>query len=367
MKFANVIGQEDIKTLLIQNFQENRVSHSYLFYGVSGIGKLSLALAFAQFLSCTNKQENDSCGECLSCKKYEKLIHPDLHFVFPALSKTVSDNYIKEWNEFVLANPYFDFNDWMLQLDTENKQGAIYSEEASEIVKKLNLKTFESDYKMMIIWLPEKMNDSCANKLLKILEEPPPDTVFILVSDNREEVLPTILSRCQPVKVSQLPDEILKSHLISNCSISEEIAEDIVKISCGSLSQALKYINSAAEDNFLQFTTLMRFAYSRKIQETLQWAEKISKTGREKQKKFIYYCLNLIRENYIYNYKMDKINYMTKEETDFAKNFAKFITPNNVAQIMNIFNDAYIHTERNASAKILFTDVAFKLMKEFRH
>ena len=366
MKFANVIGHEDIKTQLSRNFYENRISHAYIFYGISGIGKLSLAIAFSQFLSCTDKQENDSCGKCPSCIKYEKLIHPDLHFAFPTLSKNVSDKYIKQWKEFILTNPYFDFNDWMLQLDTENKQGAIYAEEATEIVKKLSLKTFESNYKIMIIWLPEKMNTSCANKLLKIIEEPPTETVFILVSNNREEVLPTILSRTQPVKIFALPNEILKSYLTSNCSLDEETAEDITKISGGSILQALKNINSSSENDFSQFMTLMRIVYGRKILEAIQWAEEMSKIGREKQKQFNNYCLNIIRENFVYNYNIDKISYITNEEATFAKSFAKFINSNNIAQIMKIFNDAYIHIERNANAKILFTDVALKLMKEIR-
>ncbi len=372
MKFEKVTGQIEIKEKLRQSYYNNRLSHSYLFYGIPGTGKLALALAFAQFLSCENKTETDSCGECPSCKKYEKLIHPDLHFVFPVVStsgkKSISDTYIAQWREMVLEDSYFSYNEWMQKLESENKQGSIYSDESAEIIKKLNLKTFESDFKIMIIWLPEKMNNSCANKLLKILEEPPQFTVFILVSDKREEVLPTILSRTQPVKILGIEDEILKQALIDKYEIGEQRAIDIVTISNGSFLEAKEQISASEENKFnlSQFITLMRLAYGRKIDEAIKWADQMSKTGREKQKSFLHYCSVLIRENFVFNYKQNKITYMTKEEEDFASNFAKFVNAANVDDLADIFNQAHFHIERNGNSKIVFTDSAFQIMKVIR-
>jgi DNA polymerase-3 subunit delta' len=372
MKFEKVIGQYDIKDKLRQSYFDNRVSQAYLFYGIPGTGKLALAIAFAQFLSCENKTETDSCGECPSCKKYEKLIHPDLHFVFPVVSingkKSISDAYIQQWREIVLNDPYFSYSEWLSMLDSENKQGSIYSDESSEIIKKLNLKTFESQYKIMIIWLPEKMNISCANKLLKILEEPSTDTVFILVSNNHEDVLPTISSRTQPMKILGIEDNCLKNSLIDKFEVDEHTATDIVKISNGSILEAKDQIFTSTENQFNldQFIILMRLTYSRKIADALKWADNISKIGREKQKNFLYYCLILIRENFIFNLKNKDLNYMTKEETDFAMNFAKFVNPKNAENLLKIFNDAHYHIERNANSKIVLTDFAFQIMKIIR-
>lgn len=372
MKFEKIIGQNEIKTKLRQSFQMNRLSHSYLFYGISGTGKLALSIAFAQFLSCENRTEEDSCGICPSCKKYEKLIHPDLHFVFPVISaggkKPISDSYIAQWREKVLEDPYFSYNEWMAKLESENKQGSIYSDESAEIIKKLNLKTFESEFKIMIIWLPEKMNNSCANKLLKILEEPPQNTVFILVSDNREDILPTILSRTQPVKILGIEDQMLKNALVEFYNVDESTANDIVKISNGSVLEAKEQIETSDENKFnlSQFIKLMRLGYARKIDEALKWADEMSKAGRERQKSFLHYGSVMLRENFIYNFNQKEINYMTKEETSFATNFAKFVNSNNVKDLSVIFNEAHFHIERNGNAKIVFTDSAFKIMKVIR-
>jgi DNA polymerase-3 subunit delta' len=373
MKFEKIIGQNEIKEKLRQSYFSNRLSHSYLFYGISGTGKLSLAIAFAQFLSCENKSETDSCGVCPSCKKYEKLIHPDLHFVFPVISasgkKAISDSYISQWREIVLADPYFSFREWMIKLGSENKQGGIFSDESAEILRKLNLKTFESDFKIMIIWLPEKMNISCANKLLKILEEPPQNTVFMLISDNREDILATIRSRTQPVKILGIDDKSLKQALVEKHNISDQIATDIVKISNGSLLEAEEQISISEETkyNLAQFIKLMRLCYARKIDEALKWAEEISKSGREMQKSFLHYCSVLTRENFVYNYSMSKLNYMTREEEDFAINFSKFVNEKNVGILSEIFNLAHFHIERNGNAKIIFTDTAFNIMKIIRN
>ncbi|MBN2779178.1 MAG: DNA polymerase III subunit delta [Bacteroidales bacterium] len=372
MKFEKVIGQHQIKQKLIQAYRDNRVSHSYLFYGSPGVGKLALAIAFAQYISCTNKLENDSCGECPSCKKFEKLIHPDLHFVFPVISnpkkKSISDNYIQEWRAKVLEDPYFTYNEWLFSIASENKQGSIFADESVEIAKKINLKTFESDYKCMIIWLPEMMNGTCANKLLKILEEPPQNTIIISVSDNSEDILPTIRSRTQPVKILGIEDNDLKDAIIRQYNISDQMASDIVNISNGSLFEARKQIitNDETEYNFAKFTELMRVCYGYKIPDAINLSEELAKNSREKQKNFLYYSLVLLRENFAYNSKLKQVIYMTKTEIEFSEKFAKFVNQANINELMQIFEEAYYHIERNVNAKLVFTDSSFKIMKVIR-
>ena len=372
MRFADIIGQQEIKEKLIGSFHNNRVSHSYLFYGIPGVGKLALAIAFAQYLSCDNKQETDSCGECPSCKKYNKLIHPDLHFVFPVVTgkhkEPISDHFIEQWRERVLESPYFSYRDWLFSLESEKKQGSIFVHEASSILRKLNLKTYESDYKAMIIWLPEKMNNSCANKLLKILEEPPEKTVFILVSDNRENVLGTILSRTQPVKILGIDNLELKNSLILNYDINDSRANDIVSISNGSMVEARNQLNTSGENNqyFENFVSLMRISYARNIKEAIHLCDELTKLSLEKQKGFLNYCLVLLRENFVYNQNQKEILYMTKEESSFSDKFAKFVNSKNIDDLFKIFNNAHYHIERNVNPKIVFTDTAFEIMKVIR-
>jgi len=372
MKFEQVIGQSEVKEKLIRAYHDNRVSHSYLFYGNPGVGKLALAIAFAQYVSCENKTESDSCGVCPSCRKYEKLIHPDLHFVFPVVSqkdkKPISDAFIEQWRVRVLDDPYFSYHDWLFSLESENKQGSIYKDESSEILRKLNLKTYESDYKFMIIWLPERMNSTSANKLLKILEEPPAKTVFILVSDNREDVLPTITSRTQPVKILGIDDDNLRRIIIEQYQLDDHVAEDIVNISNGSLIEARKQIlsNEETEYNFGKFTELMRVCYSRKVRDAINLTDELAKISREKQKGFLYYCLVLIRENFIYNTQQNNVLYMTRKELEFSKNFARFVNKANIEDLKISFEQAHYHIERNVNARIVFLDLAFEIMKSIR-
>lgn len=373
MRFNKVIGQKEIKEYLIDTVKQNKISHALLLYGAQGTGKLALAIAFAQYLSCTDRLEDDSCGICSSCKKYEKLIHPDLHFVFPVVSasgkKPISDTYIQNWRELILTDPYFSLNEWLDLIANENKQASIYSEESAEIIKKLNLKTFESDFKCMVIWLPEKMNTSCANKLLKILEEPPDNTVFLLISDDRESILPTILSRTQALKISGIDDESMVSALSNEFDLEPAKLRDICKLSRGSLLRAKNYINASEETqyNFDQFTAIMRLAYKRNIDEAIRWAADIAKIGREKQKSFCNYALRFLRENLIYDFNNREISYLFDMEKDFAKNFAPYISEENIFMLSEEFEKAHYHIERNANAKILFTDLTFKIMRYIKN
>ena len=373
MRFKDVIGQDEIKSRLVQAYKDNRVSHSYLFYGAPGVGKMALAIAFAQYLSCENKEDGDSCGHCPSCLKYEKLVHPDLHFVFPYITssnsqnKAVSDTYIDLWRPMVNNSPYFSYRDWTNNLQSENKQCQIYAAESAEIIKKVSLKTYESDYKVMIIWLPEKMNTECANKILKVLEEPPHNTVFLLVSNNREDILPTIQSRTQPVKVLGIADEPLKHALVEKFGISESEAADVVKISNGSFLEARQQIEQDEENafNFDNFKSLMRICYKYDVVSTFDFAKSISKLSRERQKSFINYCLIMVRENFVRNVNSD-VAYLTKEEEEFSVNFSRCINERNIDSYITILNDTYYQIERNGNSEIIFTDTAFNIMKIIR-
>lgn len=373
MRFKDVIGQDEIKSRLVQAYKDNRVSHSYLFYGAPGVGKMALAIAFAQYLSCENKEDGDSCGHCPSCLKYEKLVHPDLHFVFPYITssnsqnKAVSDTYIDLWRPMVNNSPYFSYRDWTNNLQSENKQCQIYAAESAEIIKKVSLKTYESDYKVMIIWLPEKMNTECANKILKVLEEPPHNTVFLLVSNNREDILPTIQSRTQPVKVLGIADEPLKQALVEKFGISESEAADVVKISNGSFLEARQQIEQDEENafNFDNFKSLMRICYKYDVVSTFDFAKSISKLSRERQKSFINYCLIMVRENFVRNVNTD-VAYLTKEEEEFSVNFSRCINERNIDSYITILNDTYYQIERNGNSEIIFTDTAFNIMKIIR-
>ncbi|RXQ92946.1 DNA polymerase III subunit delta [Ancylomarina salipaludis] len=373
MQFKDIIGQEATKSRFIQTVTDNRVSHAQLIVGENGVGKLALAIAFAQYVSCQNKQANDSCGQCPSCKKYQKLVHPDLHFVFPvvkakAASNPVSDTYIENWRKQVLSDPYFDLNDWYTSLGVENAQGMIYSNESNEILKKLSLKTYESDYKIMIIWLPEKMHASCANKLLKLIEEPPSKTLFFLVSEDPNRILQTIRSRAQMTKIPRIDKEALCSALKSEYNLSDTELNNLVRLSEGSYRKARILIKNSDENafNFDRFVSIMRICYARNVLELMTWAEEISAIGRERQKSFLQYCLRMIRENFILNLKQEEMVFLNGEEMNFSQRFSPFINEDNVWPIADELTKAYNDIERNGNAKIIFLDLSLRWVKLLR-
>ncbi|MCZ4695480.1 DNA polymerase III subunit delta [Ancylomarina euxinus] len=373
MQFKDIIGQEATKSRFIQTVNDNRVSHAQLIVGEKGVGKLAMAIAFAQYVSCQNKQANDSCGQCASCKKYQKLVHPDLHFVFPVVkskgaSNPVSDTYIGNWRKQVLSNPYFDLNDWYASLGVENAQGMIYSNESSEIIKKLNLKTYESDYKIMIIWLPEKMHAACANKLLKLIEEPPTKTIFFLVSEEPNRILQTIRSRAQMMKIPRIEKDALSRALKSEYNLSDTELNNLVRLSEGSYRKARILIKNSDENafNFDRFVSIMRICYARNVLELMTWAEEISTIGRERQKSFLQYCLKMIRENFILNLKQEEMVFLNGEEMNFSQRFSPFINEDNVWPIADELTKAYNDIERNGNAKIIFLDLSLRWVKLLR-
>ena len=375
MNFSQIPGQKEIKAKLLRSVKEERVSHAQLFTGPEGCGSMALALAYARYISCENRTDYDSCGTCKSCVKYEKLIHPDLHFVFPVIkgkkaTDPVSDNYLEEWREFVKRSPYFTLNNWMDSIEVGNAQGMIFASEASEIIKKLSLKTFESDYKIMIIWLPEKMHQATANKLLKMIEEPPEKTLFLLVSEEPDKVIPTILSRCQLVKVPSFNSSDIEKYLTDRFSIAPDKASDISRVSNGNITRAIELCENEDSSlaNLERFKSLMRFAWKRDIVSIINWSEEISTTGREAQKNFISFSMRLLRENLMLslNQLKNSLVSLTGEEATFSKNFHPFINQNNIYPLTEEFNLVYSHIESNGNAKIIFLDLALKVTRLIR-
>lgn len=375
MNFSQIPGQTEIIEKLIRSVHEERVSHAQLFAGTEGCGSMALALAYASFISCENRSETDSCGTCKSCVKYEKMIHPDLHFVFPVIkgkkaTDPVSDNYIEEWREFVKKSPFFTLNNWLDTIEVGNAQGLIFASEAAEIIKKLSLKTFESDFKIMIIWLPEKLHQSAANKLLKMVEEPPEKTLFLLVSEDPDKVIPTILSRCQLVKVPSFRSTDLEKYLISRFGISQEKAAGFSRVSAGNITRAIELCEN--EDTSLasleRFKSLMRFAWKRDILSVINWSEEIASTGREAQKNFIAFSLRILRENLMLSLdqKKNSIVFLAGEEAIFSDNFHPFITQGNIYPLNDEFNLVHSHIEANGNAKIIFLDLALKVTRLIR-
>ena len=365
MLFKEIIGQSEIKNRLIRSSTEGRISHAQLFLAPQGSGGLALAVAYAQYICCTNKQENDSCGKCSSCIKYNKLIHPDLHFVYPvALSKDirVSTDVAKEWRETFLDNPYLTLFSWFEQLEAENKQAVIGVEESGEILRKLSLTTYESEYKIMIIWQADKMNPAAANKLLKILEEPPDKTLFILVCESEEQLLRTILSRTQLVKIPKLTDENIKTELSKNSELSLEAIDNIAHLADGNYAEALMLINENenAAQNLASFQRLMRASLKFDPKAVMTWIDEVAATGRERQKNFLKYALHIMRESLMLSYADENLVKLGSNEEDFVKKFSPFIHANNVERFIEELNKAYFHMERNANTKILFMDLAFK-------
>ncbi len=369
MFFRDIIGQEEIKKQLIKNVLENKIAHAQLFCGGEGVGKLPLAIAYARYISCQNPTKEDACGKCPNCVKFNNLAHPDLHFVFPVVKKksskdTVSDDYLPEWRAMLLRNPYFNLPSWLDEMGAENQQAQIYVKESNEIIRKLSLKSSQGGYKFMIIWLPEKMNMECSNKLLKLLEEPAEQTVFLLVSEEPDMLLITIQSRTQRINIKAIEEEDLEEVLTREYGLQEMDAKNIAHRSEGNFLKAIENI-SINEDNklfFELFVSLMRLSYQRKIREMKQWSENVASLGREKQKHFLSYCQRMIRENFIYNFNDRTLTYLDNEEQLFSNRFAPFVNEYNVIEIMNELSEAQRHIEQNVNARMVFFDFSLKMI-----
>lgn len=366
MQFRDVIGQSELKDHLISEVKKDMISHAQLFLGKPGYGGLPLALAFVQYLFCQNKSETDSCGTCPSCHKVQELQHPDLHFSFPVVQTLGkrSDLFIKDWREQIREKPYFSLSEWVRRIDDKERRPLISVDESQDIIRKLSLKSYEGGYKVMVIWMAEEMNPQCSNKLLKILEEPPAGTLFILMCESQDQLLPTIISRTQILKVPRINSDDLSLYLRNN-NISSSAAMSIIGRSEGDVIEAMDLSgdHQAQDENRDLFIQLMRVCYKKDVIPMLDWAEEISATTKDRQKTFVEYALHMFRQSMLKNYTDDQLTRVSSEEDAFLKNFAKFITGNNVFDFMQTFNEAHYHLERNANAKILFTNLCFKVMR----
>lgn len=374
MLLKDIIGQQAVKNELCRCVQEGRIPHAQLLSGAPGTGKLALALAFAQYVACKHRTDTDACGVCPTCLQYSKLQHPDLHFAFPIVKvdkgPDVCDDYLSAFRDMVLANPYCDADDWMQQMGEEKKQSLIYEKESSEIQRKLSLKAFSDGYKVMIVWQPEKMHVACANKLLKLLEEPPAMTMFLFVSEHPEQMLPTIISRLRPLSVPRLSEQQMAEALVSRNNVSLTQAQDAARLAGGSYREALRILDAEDKDKqmFLQFQELMRNAWMvgvRKNYDALQnlnlWVQQMAKDcTRAQQCAFLQFAQRLIRENYIYNYGEPALNYQTGDEQQFSIKFAPFINERNVEELTEQFALAETQIMQNANARIVLFDLCMQ-------
>ena len=377
MLFKDIINQSIIKKQLFQSVERNRIAHAQLFIAPKGSGALPLAIAYAQYILCGNTDGENSTGNHACNLKFEKLAHPDLHFAFPvaATSKVkrhpVSDFFLEEWREFVATNPYGDVLDWFQQLGIENKQGQIGVDEAEAIVKKLSLKAYEGAYKVLIIWMAEKMNTSAANKLLKLIEEPPDKTVLLLIAENEDQIINTILSRCQLIKLLPLSENHIKETLIEKEQIGEKEAAKIAHQANGNWNKALQILHHSANDQQFEqwFIIWIRAAFRARgnatvIQELVSWSETIAAAGREIQKSFLQYCLQFFRQALLKNYTADSLVFLEPTTPNFKlEKFAPFVHSGNILEINKEINEAIYHIERNGNAKIILLDLSIKLTR----
>jgi len=377
MQFSKVLGQKHIKNHLTTSVDAGRIAHAQLFVGPEGSGTLPMALAYAQYILCGNT-DGENRGGNESCNiKFQNFSHPDLHFAFPVTtsdkvkSKPVSKYYLEEWRLLLDQQPYGNLFDWYKLLGVDNKQGQIGVDEALDIVKSLTLKSYEGGYKVMIIWMAEKLNTQAANKLLKLIEEPPEKTIFILIAEDEEQIINTIRSRCQILHFPPLAEEAISEALIENYHIEQSVAIKIAHQSNGNYNKACDLIYHDSEDIQFEkwFVFWIRSAFKARgnkaaIHDLISWSEDIAKTGRETQKKFLNFCLDYFRQALLLNYKADSLVYLEPKSEDFKlEKFAPFVHDSNILDISNEIQDAIYHIERNGNSKIILTDLSIKLTR----
>jgi DNA polymerase-3 subunit delta' len=364
MTFNEVIGQNEAQERLIQMAKNGHLPHAMMLCGPAGSGKLALATAFACYLL-----DN---GTPSAKAMLEKLEHPDLHFTYPTIKlpsmgsdhKPVSDDFAKEWHELIIQGPYFTMDEWMQAMGGENQQAIITAGESDDLVRKLSLKSSQGGYKVSVIWLPERMNIECANKLLKLIEEPPQQTVFIMVCEEPDKLLETIRSRVQRIDIRKTDNKDIRQALIERRGIDEEVAQRISRLANGNWLKALQELQVGSENELFldMYILLMRLAYQRKIKDLQKWSEQMAAMGREKQKRWLAFFLRMTRENFMYNFQNEELNYMTRQEEDFARNFAKFVNEGNILPISDMANLAIRDIGQNANAKIVFFDFALQMI-----
>lgn len=368
MQFKDIVGQDIIKDKLLNEYKNGRIPHAQMFIGPKGCGNLPLALAYAQFINCENQQENDSCGTCPSCIKASKLIHPDIHFAFPVVTKktgksAISNDYINEFREFILNEPYQDIYQWLQFINAENKQGNITVDECREIIRKLALKTYEAKHKVMLIWMPEYLGH-IGNVLLKIIEEPTDDTIFILVAENIELILNTIISRTQLVKIPPIDDEAISSELINRFKVDPQIARRMALLSDGNFIESIQIIQEESNINEGFLKEWLNFCYSNKRDSIVDWVDEIAGEGREKQKNFIRYIQFILRESLVSSHtQVETLKRVAGTEKALSETLAKFFDFEKTQIFYEKLTDAFYHIERNANPKILFMNLSLELVK----
>ena len=377
MLFSEILGQEHLKSHLTQSVDNGRISHAQLFVGPEGSGTLPIAIAYAQYILCQNKNAENTLGNDACNLKFKGFSHPDLHFAFPVAtndkikSHPVSSHFMEEWRQLLTEQPYGNLFDWYKILGVDNKQGQIGVDEALDIVKSLSLKSYEGGYKIMLIWMAEKMNTSAANKLLKLIEEPPSKTVFILIAEDEEQIISTIRSRCQVLHFPPLAENVIKDALIKNYQLEEAVAIKIAHQSNGNYNKACDLVYQDSEDLQFEewFVFWIRSAFKAKgnksaIHDLISWSEQIAKTGRETQKQFLLFCIDFFRQAMLFNYNATELVYIETKTKNFKlENFAPFVNEANILDISNELQDAIYHIERNGNSKIILTDLSIKLTR----
>jgi DNA polymerase-3 subunit delta' len=377
MQFSQILGQEHIKNHLTKSASQGRIPHAQLFIGPEGSGTLAMAIAYAQYIVCQNSGTENS-GINKACNlKFDHLAHPDLHFVYPTVTtedikkKPKSLDFIQEWRQFISENVYGGVFDWYKILGVQNKQGEIRVEDAQEILKVLALKSLEGSYKIMIIWMADKMNIAASNKLLKLLEEPTDKTVFILISENEEDIIQTIRSRCQVLHFNGLPESVITENLVSRENLDVKLAHKIAHQAQGDYNKAIHILKEDNDELPFEkwFVDWIRAAFRAKgnataILDLIAWSDQIASLGRETQKKFLNYCIDMFRQALLLNYQADKLVYVEPTVEKFKlENFAPFVNGNNITEIFKELSDASYHIERNGNAKIILTDLSIKLTR----
>jgi len=366
MQFKDIVGQQEIKQQLIQTVVENRVSHAQLFLSAEGTGALLLAIAYAQYINCLNRTATDSCGSCSSCRKYERYIHPDLHFSYPFFASKdvkIAVDVLEEWRSMLLDDPYVDLDIWRSRLNADNKQANINIAECHDIIKKLSYKAFEAETKVLIMWLPEYLEKE-GNSLLKIIEEPPANTLFLLVATNQEHILSTLLSRTQIVKISKLPPDTVEQYLMNHHHLSAEQAATYSFLADGNLIEAKSLAADAHNDNAEIFAEWLRMGYGNRVSDLITFVDQAAGWGRENQKNFLKYGISFLRECSLILSGAEELVKLPARTLDTAQKLSKHVLNLNMSSaIITELEQAHYHIERNANPKILFLDVSLQLVK----
>ena len=368
MYFHDIIGQDELKARLTETARRGIVPHARLFAGRPGAGTFPLALAYARYLNCTDRTDTDACGHCRSCLQFNELAHPDLHFVFPIVSdkkrkKTICDDYLDEWRTMLRQHTYFDLDLWLDHMDTSGKQALIYAEESDQIIRKTSLRIYEAEYRTLLVWMPERMHAACANKLLKLIEEPPARTVILLISDAPDRILGTILSRAQRLDVRPIAHDALAHALEQRNSLPPDEAQRIAHLSHGDMLAAERLRSDDERQRlYLEFfKRIMRNAWTRNVREMKLTADELAALTREQQRAFLAYAQHMIRENFVRRFRSDDLNYLRPDEADFSVRFSPFVNERNVFDLMGEFSEAERHIAQNGNAKMIFFDLSLRI------